>query len=413
MLDSADLQQQARNLDANDPISSICDHYEKSEGWIFFDPNSVGPTPKTARKAADALIDDWVYLRRRGWAERDWVDMPSILGDRLAPLIGAGKGEVVVCDGTTANLFKACGHALAVNRHRATMVTQADNFPTDLHVLQGMEQFFDRDLKVVYVETEDEAIAAMNDEVALCSFSHVGYKSGLRWDMKRVNAAARNCGALVVWDVSHSAGAVPIEAHDSQADYIVGCGYKYLSTGPGGPAFIYVRSDLAEQAWPPMCGWMGHSDIYAFSGDFVPHAGIKRFISGTPMVGANALAECASEIYAQFSPEDIWARHRSLSEFFIQALEALCGDLGVEVTSPRDHDKRGGHVSFRAPGAGKVVEALIDAKVVSSFRKPDNIRFGFSPNALTHVDIYDAVLRLREILINETWKDPKYEKVSV
>ncbi len=413
MLDNADLAQQARALDANDPISSICDHFEQPEGWIFFDANSVGPAPKTARAAAANLIDEWVDLRRRGWSERDWVDMPALLGDRIAPMIGAGSGEVVVCDSTTVNLFKAGGHALTANRDRTTIVTQAENFPTDLHVLQGFEKFCDRPLTIRYVDTEDEAVAAMDEDVALGSFSHVGYKSGIRWDMERVNGAAHDRGALVLWDVSHSAGTVPIDARGSKADYIVGCGYKYLSTGPGGPAFIYVRPDLADRAWPPMCGWMGHSDIYAFSGDYQPHAGIKRFISGTPMVGANSIARCAAEIYGQYRPADIWARHRSLSEFFILTIETLCGPLGVEVTSPRDYDRRGGHVSFRAPGAGSVVEALIDAKVVSSFRKPDSIRFGISPTALTHVDIHESVQRLRHILKTEAWKDPKYADVSV
>ncbi|MCP4316256.1 MAG: aminotransferase class V-fold PLP-dependent enzyme [Hyphomicrobiales bacterium] len=413
MLDKTDLAKEARALDAGDRIASICSHYEQPKGWIFFDANSVGPAPKSARDAANGLVDDWVNLRRRGWAERDWVDMPSILGDRIAPMIGAGPGEVVVCDNTTVNLYKATGHALAVNSDRATIVTQAENFPTDLHVLQGFERFSDRAIEIRRVDTEDEAIAAMDETVALGSFSHVGYKSGVRWDMAKVNAAAHDRGALVLWDVSHSAGAVPIDVQASDADYIVGCGYKYLSTGPGGPAYVYVRPDLVEKAWPPMCGWMGHADIYAFSGEYVPHAGIKRFISGTPMVGANAIALCAADIYANYDPKDIWERHRSLSEFFVRALEAMCGEYGVEITSPMNHGRRGGHVSFRAPGAGSVVEALIDAKVVSSFRKPDSIRFGISPTALSHHDIYEAVRRLREIMVSEIWKDPKYEKVSV
>lgn len=413
MLDKADLKSEAMTLDAADPIASICDHFERREGWIFFDANSVGPAPKTARAAADALVDDWINLRRRGWSERDWVDMPTILGDRIAPMIGAGPGQVVVCDNTTVNLFKACGHALAVNRERSVIVTQRDNFPTDVHVLRGFEQFVERPLQIRYVETEDEAIDALDSAAALGSFSHVGYKSGLRWDMARVNAHARANGTLVLWDVSHSAGTVPIDATGSGADYIVGCGYKYLSTGPGGPAFIYVRPDLVDQAWPPLCGWMGHADIFAFDTEFEPHSGIKRFLAGTHMVGANQLARCAGEIYARYRPEDIWRRHRSLSEFFIRAVEMLCGDLGVEITSPRDYDCRGGHVSFRAPGAGQVVEALIDARVVSSFRKPDSIRFGISPTSLTHADIFEAVQRLQNILVSATWKEPKYAKVSV
>lgn len=413
MLDNADLAKQARALDAGDQISAVCDAFERPDGWIFFDPNSIGPTPKTAHAAANTLIDEWATLRRRGWAESNWIDMPAKLGDLIAPMIGAGPGQVLVCDNTTVNLHKAVGHALAVKSDRHVLVTPANNFPTDLHVLQGFEKSSDRPLTIRYVETEDEAIAALDENVALGSFSHVEYKSGLRWDMERIGRAARDVGALALWDVSHSAGAVPVDAVGSGADYIVGCGYKYLSMGPGGPAFIYARPDLVDQAWPPICGWMGHADTFSLSGAYVPHEGINRFLSGTPMVGANALAHCSAQIFDRYGPHKLWARHQSLSEFLIRTVDTLCAPLGVEVTSPRDHARRGGHVSFKAPGAGRVVQALIDAKVVSSFRKPDSIRFGISPLALTHFDIYDSVCRLREILQNETWKDPRYANVSV
>lgn len=412
MLDLSDLTARAAELDAKDPIAKIVDHYEHPEGWIFCDSNSVGPVPKSARPAANELIDDWITLRRRGWAERDWVDMPAILGDLLAPMIGAPKGTTIVCDNTTVNLYKATGHALAINKDRNVILTQKDNFPTDIHVVQGFERS-NPALEVRYVESEEEALAALSADVAVCTFSHVGYKSGQRWNMERFNKAAQALGVLTIWDVSHSAGAVPVQADASNADYIVGCGYKYLSTGPGGPAFIYVRPDLSGKAWPPVCGWMGHADIYAFAGDYEPHDGIKRFISGTPMVGANQIARCAAEIYQQYAPEDIWARHKSLSDFFIDALQQSCGPLGVEIASPLDYDKRGGHVTFKAPGAGHVVEALIDAKVISSFRKPDAIRFGLSPVSLTHAQLAESVLRLQKILKEEIWRDPKYAHVSV
>lgn len=412
-VEATDLTAEAKALDADDPLAIARDKFEHPEGWMFFDANSVGPMPKAARPAAEKLMDDWVGLRRRGWADRDWVTMPSMLGDALAPLIGAGPGEIVVCDSTTVNLFKATGHALGLQPGRSVIVTQGHNFPTDLHVLQGIAHNSGGEISLKYVTTEDEAIAALDETVALASFSYVDYKSGERWDMARVNAAAREKGALVLWDVSHAAGVVPIDVKATQADYIVGCGYKYLSTGPGGPAFIYVRPEIANQAWPPLCGWMGHEDIYAFSDNFVPHGGIKRFISGTPAVGANEIAAAAADIYRDIDPKALWAHHRSLSEFLIRALEIECGSMGVEVTSPRDYDRRGGHVSFRAPGAGHVVEALIDAKVVSSFRKPDSIRFGISPLAFRHADMLEAVRRLKEILVSEVWREPKYADVSV
>jgi len=408
-----DLAQEARRLDERSPLNGVGALFEQPDGWIFLDANSVGPVPKTARQAANALIDDWIALRRRGWHERDWVDMPGMLGDMLAPMIGAGPGEVVVCDSTTINLYKATGHALAVNAGRSVILTQPWNFPTDLHVLQGIVAASNGRLALRYVETQSEALAAFDDNVALASFSHVDYRSSERWDMARINRQAHAAGALTLWDVSHSAGAVPVDAHGTRADYIVGCGYKYLSTGPGGPALIYVRPALADRAWPPLCGWMGHQDIFAFASDFVAHQGIKRFIAGTPAVGANDIAIAAARIHADLDPSEVWAQHRSLSNFLVDALAQECGELGVSLNSPADYDHRGGHLSFKAPGAGRVVEALIEAKVVGSFRKPDSIRFGISPLTIRHVDLLEAVERLRYILTHDVWQEARFANVSV
>lgn len=407
------LMDRALELDAASPLQEMADKFETAPGWIFLDANSVGPVPKAARPAATSLINDWVQLRRRGWHQRDWVDMPGLLGDAYAPMIGAGKGEVIVVDSTTVNLFKAAGHALAVNSGRTVILTQPWNFPTDLHVLQGLVEHSADRLELLYAESEDEAVSAINEKTALAAFSHVDYRSSLRWDMGRINRAAKAAGALTLWDVSHSAGAVPIDAHGDLCDYIVGCGYKYLSTGPGGPALLYVRPELAGRAWPPLCGWMGHKDIFAFSPDFEAHEGIKRFIAGTPAVGANEIAHAAAGVYSDLDPLALWSQHRSLSEFAVQALEDECGDLGVVLNSPRNHDKRGGHLSFKAPGAGRVVEALIDAKVVGSFRKPDAIRFGISPLAVRHADLAAAICRLKDILHSGMWRQERFAEVSV
>ena len=409
-----DATARAAALDAADPLAPMADLFHLPEGILYLDGNSLGPAPKAAlEEIKTAAHTEWAEWLITSWNRAGWFETPTAYGDILAPVIGAGPGEVVAVDNTTVNLYKATGHALAVQEGRTVLLTQGHNFPTDLHVQLGYVRASGGRLSMRTVTTEDEAVAAMDESVALASFSLVDYKSGDRWDMARVNAAAREKGVLVLWDASHAAGAVPIDAHGTGADYIVICGYKYLCTGPGGPAFIYVRPDLAGEAWPPLCGWMGHQDIYAFSGDYVPHEGIKRFISGTPMVGANEIARSAAEIYSQVTPEDLWAKHASLAAFLIEALEAECGTLGVEVTSPRDPARQGGQVSFRAPGAGHVVEALIEAGVVSSFRKPDSIRFGLSPLALSHGDLLTAVGRLKEILETERWRDPKFAEVSV
>ncbi len=261
--------------------------------------------------------------------------------------------------------------------------------------------------------TEDEAIAALTDDVAVAALSHVDYRSGERWDMARLTRAAHDKGVLTVWDVSHSAGAVPVDAAGSGADFIVGCGYKYLCSGPGGPAFIYARPGLADRAHPAIAGWMGHADVFAFAGKYEPHPGVKRFLTGTPPVAANELAKPLLDIWTKVEPQALWAKHKSLTDYLIALLKSECGPFGVTVTSPEDHARRGGNVSFSSPGAGSVVEALLDQGIISSFRKPDAIRFGVSPLVIRHVDIYDAVARLKHVLETGLWKDAKYARVAV
>ncbi|CAN5388182.1 kynureninase [soil metagenome] len=404
---------EARRRDEADPLTFVRELFELKPGVIFMDANSVGPMPKAVRGAAQGLLDDWVALRRRGWSERQWLDMPSLLGDAIAPLIGAGKGEVVVCDSTTLNQFKAVNHALAINQERRVILTQNGNFPTDVHVLQAIVHGSKGMLDLRYADSEDEAIAALDETVAVAALSHVDYRSGEKWDMTRVSRVAAARGVITVWDVSHSAGAVPVDVGAAGADFAVGCGYKYLCTGPGGPALIYARPGIAGRAWPALAGWMGHADVFGFTRDYAPHPGVKRFLAGTPLVGANELAKPLLDIWPKVDPKALWAKHKSLTDFLIALLERECGPLGVEIASPRDHERRGGNVSFRSPGAGSVVEALIDQGVISSFRKPDSIRFGVSPLVISHEDVFEAVMRLKRVLTEKLWTLPKYAKVAV
>jgi kynureninase len=405
--------QHARDLDAADRLGPIRELFELPEGVIFMDANPIGPVPKASRARANALLDDWVTLRRRGWSNRQWLDMPSLLGDAIAPLIGAGKGEVVMIDSTTLNQFKAVSHALALNPGRNVIVTQNGNFPTDIHVLQGIVKASNGWLSLAFIDSEDEAVAAMREDVAVAALSHVDYRSGERWNMTRLTKAAHDKGVLTVWDLSHSAGAVPVDVRAADTDFAIGCGYKYLCSGPGGPAYIYANPGLADGIWPVIAGWMGHADVLGFARDYVPHPGIKQFIAGTPPVGANELAAPLLDIWPRVEPRVLWAKHKSLTDFLIALLRQECGPFGVEIASPEDHARRGGNVSFRAPGAGSVVEALIGQGVVSSFRKPDAIRFGVSPLVIRHIDIYEAVQQLKRVLADKIWQQPKYAAVSV
>lgn len=403
----------ARTLDADDQMAAIRDLFECPDGVIFMDANSVGPMPKAVRQKAQGLLDDWVHLRRRGWSQRQWLEMPSLLGDAIAPMIGAAPGTVVMCDSTTLNQFKAVSHALALKPGRSVILTQNGNFPTDVHVLQGIVKASGGRISLRFVDSEDEAIAALDETIAVAALSHVDYRSGERWDMARVTTAAHARGALAVWDLSHSAGAVPVDVAAADADFAVGCGYKYLCTGPGGPAYIYMKPGLGDEVWPALAGWMGHADVFAFARDFEPHAGVKKFLTGTPLVGADELASAILDVWPKVDPQMLWGRHRSLTDFLIAGLRQECGPLGVVVNSPDDHARRGGNVSFSSPGAGSVVEALIDLGVISSFRKPDAIRFGVSPLVIRHVDCFEAVARLKRVLAEGIWTQPKYAKVSV
>lgn len=403
----------AAELDRADPVAAYVKRFASRDDWVFLDGNSVGAMPVGAAERAHALIDDWTNLRRCGWSKREWLDRPAQIGDAVARLIGAGPGEVTACDSTTLNLYKAASHAVALNPERNVILTQTGNFPTDLFVLQGLVKASGGRLRIEHASDEEDALAKLDDQVAVVSFCHVDYRSGYRWDMARINKAARAVGAINVWDLSHSAGVISVDVNAMDCDFVFGCGYKYLSFGPGGPAYIYGRSELIDATWPAIAGWMGHVDIFAFADDFEPHPGVKAFLTATPMVGANELASAAAEIWAEVDPKALWEKHRSLSEFAVEILQSECAELGVELNSPAEYAKRGGHISFKAPGAGSVVEALLDRGVVGSYRNPDSIRFGLSPLSLRHADVALAVGRLKDVLETEAWRDPKYAKVSV
>ena len=295
------LAEQAAALDAADAVADYRGLFASRAGWVFLDGNSVGAMPQTAADRAHDLIDDWVKLRRCGWSKRAWLERPTQIGDAVARLIGAGPGEVIACDSTTLNLYKAVAHALALNPERSVILTQQGNFPTDLFVLQGLARAARGRLEVREVADAEEALTALDDSVAALSFCHVDYRSSARWDMARINVAAHAAGVINVWDLSHSAGVIPVDVRASGCDFAIGCGYKYLSFGPGGPAYIYGRPELIDAAWPAVAGWMGHADIFAFADRYEPHAGVKAVLTAPPMVGAD---ELASAIYVGAFCED-------------------------------------------------------------------------------------------------------------
>lgn len=421
MISRADCQA----LDRADPLAALAAQFEPPPaGTIFLDGNSMGAMPLGApARALQLLHDEWSAHRRHAWTVADWLDAPQRIGAAYAPLLGARPQDVIAVDNTTINLHKLLAYAVGINAtaDRRVVVYEADGFPTDLHVVQGLIRHNQRatkestlgSLEGRAIRTPEDLYAALRDDVAAVLLSHADYRSSYRWNMAEVNRRAHQAGAQVIWDLSHSAGVVPIDLSGSDADYAVVCAYKYLSGGPGAAALAWIRPELQDRGWPALPGWLGHADRMHFQGDYEPARGVLSLVTGTMPVIQNAIAETAARLFAQVAPQQLWAKHRSLSETLVQLLDEQCGELGVRLISPRDYNQRGGHIAFAHIGGGPLCEALLADRVVGSYREPDVIRFGLAPTTLSHDDLWQAVQRLRTILLEERWRDPRFAAVSV
>ena len=403
-----------RALDATDPLSGLRQQFEEaSDGTIFLDANSVGAMPRSARAKVGQMLDLWVEKRRRGWTVSDWLEKPRLLGASIAHLIGARPDDVIACDTTSHNLFKTLHLALALRPDRRVVLTEPGNFPTDLHIAQGLVRLLGGDVEIRMIEDHGALVEAIDDSVAVVYLSHVDYRTSYRWDMAEICARAQRVGALTLWDLSHAAGAVPVSLEGSGADLAVCCAYKYLAGGPGAPALLWIRDKHQNRAWPAISGWMGHADLFAFAPAYEPAPGVACMLAGTPAVIADEIMSAAFDIWRDIDPAALHAKHRSLSETLKSLLIERCGGHGVEIDSPLDYDRQGGHVAFRHPHGGPVCEALIAEGVVGSFRKPGVVRFGLGPAWLSHEDMWNAVSRLEAVLTRESFREPRFQRVSV
>jgi kynureninase len=405
-------RQHCEALDAADPLREIRARFAPGvPGTLYFDANSVGAMPLTAPQRLQHLIGEWQSLRRRGWSESDWLAGPQRLGAKLAPLLGAAADEVVVCDTTSINLFKALAAAVQLRPGRHRIVSEAATFPTDLYVAQGLAGL--REGVTLHLLEEGAAIEpAIDDDTIALSLSFVDYRSARRHDIRALTRAAHARGALVIWDLSHGAGAVACDLDAADADLAVGCGYKYLCGGPGGPAYIFAARRLHDAIRPALAGWMGHAAPFKFTTGYEPAPGMGRFLVATPAVLANAVFEAALDIWAAVDPRAVFRKHDALGDLLGALVDRGVGGPGVSVASPRAAERRGGFVALKHAGGAAVVAALADAGVIASFRAPDSLRFGLSALYHRHVDIWDAAARLGEVLRNETWRAPKYQQAK-
>ncbi len=426
-----------RALDAQDPLRALRHQFSLPEGVIYLDGNSLGALPKTtAARVAEAVTHEWGQGLIRSWNSAGWFDMPQRLGNKIAQLIGAAPGEVVATDSTSINLYKVLSAALHMAAEdaptRKVLISERSNFPTDLYIAEGLCR--QRGLRLVLVEPEDLA-DALTADVAVLMLTHVNYRTGAMHNMKSVTAAAHNAGILTVWDLAHSAGAVPVDLNGARADFSVGCGYKYLNGGPGAPAFVWVNPKHADRFWQPLSGWWGHAVPFEFTPDYRPAPGITRYLCGTQPILSMVALECGLDTVLAAQPMGGTAALRrkslALTDLFIELVETHCSGHGLGLATPRDHAQRGSQVCLtRQTGAYAIVQALIARGVIGDFRSgdsstfrqaqdgpcsgktgmPDILRFGFTPLYIGFEDIWNAVEHLKQVLETAEWKKPEFNQ---
>ena len=418
--------QDCQQRDAQDTLRPLRDLFTLPQGLIYLDGNSLGMMPKAAvARAAEVVTLEWGQGLIRSWNAAGWFDLPQRLGNRIAPLIGAGPDQVVATDSTSINLFKVLSAALTIAAQdqptRRVVVSECSNFPTDLYIAEALCK--ERGFTLQLVEPHAIA-AAMDGTVAVLMLTHVNYRTGAMHDIASVTRAAHAAGSLMLWDLAHSAGAVPVDLLAADADFAVGCGYKYLNGGPGAPAFVWVHPKHADRFWQPLAGWWGHAAPFAFTPDYQPAAGISRYLCGTQPIVSLSLLECGLDTFkaadALGGMVALRAKSLALTDLFITLVEQRCADFGLGLATPLAHNERGSQVCLtreHAAGAFAIMQALIARGVIGDFRAGDGgmhkdiLRFGFTPLYIGYEDVWHAVRHLHEILQTQEWMRPEFSKI--
>ena len=398
---------EARQLDVSDPLAFARDRFRLPDGTIYLDGNSLGALPAAAPAAlANTAERQWGADLIASWNKHGWIDWPVKIAARLAPIVGAKPSELLIADSTSVCLFKLLAAAVHARPGRRKVVTQQRNFPTDLYVAQGLCEMLGFELVAV---PAGDVIGAIDSDTAVVTVTHVDYRTAAFYDMRAVNDAAHAAGALALWDLSHSAGAVELDLRAAGSELAIGCGYKYLNGGPGAPAYIYVAEALQKDLRSPLQGWMGHAQPFAFVDDYQPAPGILKFLTGTPSILALAALEAGLNTFEGIAMRDLAAKSRALSALFVDEVEARCGSE-VRLESPRDPAERGSHIVFAHPEGYAVMQALIARGVIGDFRAPDLMRFGFAPLYNRFEDMVRAAEILSDILTAREWDQPRFRQ---
>jgi kynureninase len=416
--------QDCQQRDAADPLRTLRALFSIPPGVTYLDGNSLGAMPRSAAaRAAEVVTQEWGQDLIKSWNTAGWFTLPQRLGNRIAPLIGAGADQVVVTDTTSINLYKVLTAALSIAKQdtpqRRVVVSERSNFPTDLYIAEGLCRALGYRLKLV----EPHEIAnALDADLAVLMLTHVNYRTGAMHDMATVTAAAHAAGALVVWDLAHSAGAVPVDLVGAGADFAVGCGYKYLNGGPGAPAFLWVNPQHTDRFWQPLSGWWGHAAPFAFTPDYQPAPGVTRYLCGTQPIVSLSLLACGLEVFEAAQPlggmAALRAKSLALTDLFIALVEERCQGFGLGLATPRDHALRGSQVCLTrdGPGAFAIVQALIARGVIGDYRAGDGgthndiLRFGFTPLYIGFEEVWNAVEQLCQVLESAEWQQPRFNQ---
>ncbi|ADD28872.1 kynureninase [Meiothermus ruber] len=396
-------------LDRTDPLAPKRAEFLLPEGVIYLDGNSLGALPKRVVARMEQVVQaEWGQSLIKSWNLHGWIDLPQRVGARIARLIGAEPDEVIAADSTSVNLFKVLLAALELRPGRRVIVSDIDNFPTDLYIAQGIAEL--RGGYELRFVKKDQLEEALDEQTAVLMLTEVDYRTGYLYDMARLTRLAQQKGALTIWDLAHSAGALPVQLNRHGVDFAVGCGYKYLNGGPGAPAFLFVARRHQEATRPFLTGWMGHQAPFAFVPEYLPALDIRRLTVGTPGVLSMSALEAALEVFEGVEMEQVRQKSLQLTDLFIELMEPLAARYGFQLATPREHHRRGSQVAYRHPEGYAIMQALISQGVVGDFRAPDILRFGFTPLYLRYEDVYHAVQRLEQVMQSGLWQEARFQE---
>jgi len=402
-------------LDQQDPLASFKNHFDLPAHTLYMDGNSLGILPKTALKRAEQVISqEWGSDLIKSWNSAGWFEMPKRLGDKLGQLIGAKNGETVVTDTTSLNIFKVTSAALKIQQqqkpNRRIIISERHNFPSDLYMLEGLIKLLKQNYELRLIDDNLSLSDALDENTAVVLLSHVNYRSGYLWDMQSVTKQIQDAGALAIWDLCHSVGAVPIDLNAANADFAVGCTYKYLNAGPGAPAFVWVNAKHADNCEQPLSGWWGHNEPFKMTSSYAPANGVQRYLCGTQPIISLALVECGIDIHLAAGMSAIRQKSLALTDLFITLVEEKCAGFDLTLATPRDHNIRGSHVSFAHQEGYAIMQNLIAKDVIGDYREPSILRFGITPLYFGFVDVWNAVTILQDILTSKSWQNPEFKK---